>query len=85
MDEDKITITDPNYREPVDERLERELKEYSEEKLRRAEEKEQARFDADWAKHQKRVEKRKKFFAAIKNIFVKKNNDMQQQNDQNQR
>lgn len=85
MDEDKITITDSNYRAPMDDKMSRELEEYSHEKLRRAEEKEQAMFDADWAKHEKRVEKRKKFFAAIKNIFVKKNNDMQQQNDQNQR
>ena len=85
MDEDKITITDATYREPADDRLERELKEYDEEKLRRAEEKENEMLEKAWERSVKRAEKRKKFFAAIKNIFVKKNNDIQRNNDQNQR
>ncbi len=73
MNEDKITITDANYREPADERLERELKEYGEEKLRRAEEKENEMLEQAWKKSVKRTEKRKKFFAAIKKIFGKGN------------
>ena len=85
MDEDKITITDSTYREPANERLERELKEYGEEKLRRAEEKENEMLEKAWERSVKRAERRKNFFAAIKNIFVKKNNDIQRNNDQNQR
>lgn len=85
MDEDKITITDPNYREPVDARIQRELDEYNAEKLRRAEEKENAMFEADWARHEKRVAKRKKFLDGIRKIFVRKNNELQNQSPQAQR
>ena len=69
---DKITITDPNYREPVDERIQRELDEYNAEKLRRAEEKENAMFEADWARYEKRAARRKKFLDGIKKIFARK-------------
>ncbi|MBP3316846.1 MAG: hypothetical protein J6L70_04590 [Alphaproteobacteria bacterium] len=85
MDEDKITITDPNYREPVDERIQRELDEYNAEKLRRAEEKENAMFEADWARYEKRATRRKKFLDGIKKIFARKNNEIQKQSSQTQR
>ena len=60
MDEDKITITDANYREPMDDKMSREMKEYSAEKLRRAEEKENKMLERAWEKSVKRAEKRKK-------------------------
>lgn len=78
MDEDKITITDANYREPMDDAMSREMKEYSAEKLRRAEEKENEMLERAWEKSVKRAEKRKKFFAAIKKIFVKTNTQTDQ-------
>ena len=82
MDPDGIAITDSTYRESKDERLERELKEYEAEKLRRAEEKEQAMLDTAWEKSVQREERRKKFFAAIKRIFIRKNNDIAKAKDQ---
>lgn len=84
MDQDGITVTDPNYREPMDDKTRRELDEYSAEKLRRAEEKENAMLEASWERSVKRAEKRKKFFAAIKKIFAKKTNAVAQQSQQNQ-
>ncbi|MBR2392982.1 MAG: hypothetical protein IKB05_00645 [Alphaproteobacteria bacterium] len=78
MDEDNITITDANYREPMDDKMSREMKEYSAEKLRRAEEKENEMLERAWEKSAKRAEKRKKFFAAIKKIFVKANTQTDQ-------
>ena len=78
MDEDKITITDTNYRAPQSDNLSRELKEFEAEKLRRAEEKENQMLEESWQRHLKRVEKRKKFLAAIKKIFVRNNTKTEQ-------
>lgn len=78
MDKDNITITDANYREPMDDKMSREMKEYSAEKLRRAEEKENKMLERAWEKSVKRAEKRKKFLAAIKKIFVKGNAQVEQ-------
>lgn len=85
MDEDKITITDPNYRAPISDDISEELKEYSAEKLRRAEEKENEILEASWQRHLKRAEKRKKFLDGIKKIFTRKNKEIAKQNEQNQR
>lgn len=71
MDEDKIIITDANYREPMDDAMSREMKEYSAEKLRRAEEEEAKMLEDAWERSVKRAEKRKKFLTAIKKIFGK--------------
>lgn len=71
MDEEGITITDSTYHEPMSDEKARELKEYEQEKLRKAEEKEQAMLDADWERSVKRAERRKKFFEGIKRVFTK--------------
>lgn len=41
MDEDKITVIDSNYREPMSDKMSQELREYEAEKLRQAEEREE--------------------------------------------
>ena len=73
MNENEIAITDPNYRAPQSDELSRELKEREVEKLRQAEEKENQMLEESWQRHLKRVERRKKFLAAIKKIFVRNN------------
>ena len=85
MDEDKITITDPNYREPMSDKMQQELKEYEDEKLRHAEQKENEILEASWQRYVKRAEKRKKFVEGIKKIFSRKNKEIAKQSEQIQR
>ena len=85
MDEDGITIKDPNYREPVSSQMEQELKEHEAENLRRAEEKENAMLEASWQRSLKRAEKRKKFIDGIKKVFSRKSTEIQKQHPQVQR
>ena len=85
MDDEGITITDPNYRVPVDERMEQELKRHEAENLRRAEEKEAQMLEASWQRSLKRAERRKKFMNGIKKIFARKSNEMSNSGNQIQR
>ena len=85
MDEEGITIMDRNYREPIDEKLAKELKEHEDENLRRAEEKENAMLDASWQRSLKRAEKRRKFIDGIKKVFSRKSTEIQKQQPQAQR
>lgn len=84
MDQDAITITDPNYREPISEKTKRELDEYSEKKLQKAEEKEQAMLEDAWECSKKRAERRKNWIKAIKKMFAKES-EVTRKNEQNQR
>ena len=66
-----IAITDSTYREPMSDRLKKELEEHSQENLRRAEEKENAMLEATWQNYLKRKARRQRFLNGIKRIFTK--------------
>ena len=71
MYEDKITITDPNYREPMSDKIQQELKEYEDEKLRRAEQKENEMLEASWQRSLRRAARCRKVLTGIKSFFYK--------------
>ncbi len=82
MDKDEIVVIDNNFRFPVDQDQERLDREYSEQKLKEAEERENERLERSYQKMINRQEKFKKLMNGIKNIFKKQSQTKQQQTKQ---
>ena len=82
MDKDEIVVIDNNFRFPVDQDQERLDREYSEQKLKEAEERENERLERSYQKMINRQEKLKKLMNGIKNIFKKQSQTKQQQTTQ---
>ncbi len=82
MDKDEIVVIDNNFRFPVDKDQERLDREYSEQKLKEAEERENERLERSYQKMINRQEKFKKLMNGIKNIFKKQSQTKQQQTTQ---
>ena len=82
MDKDEIVVIDNNFRFPVDQDQERLDREYSEQKLKEAEERENERLERSYQKMINRQEKFKKLMNGIKNIFKKQSPTKQQQTKQ---
>ncbi|MEE1110989.1 MAG: hypothetical protein UIH99_02125 [Alphaproteobacteria bacterium] len=82
MDKDEIVVIDNNFRFPVDQDQERLDREYSEQKLKEAEERENERLERSYQKMINRQEKFKKLMNGIKNIFKKQSQTKQQQTTQ---
>ena len=79
MDKDEIVVIDNNFRFPVDQDQERLDREYSEQKLKEAEERENELLERSYQKMINRQEKFKKLMNGIKNIFKKQSQTKQQQ------
>lgn len=79
MPEKQVIYFDENARDK-----EAEIRRYSESKLNNAAIEEQKRLDASWEKYEKRLARRKKWAASIRNFFTKKKAKAQPQK-QNQR
>lgn len=82
MDKDEIVVIDNNFRFPVDQDQEKLDREYSEQKLKEAEERENERLERSYQKMINRQEKFKKLMNGIKNIFKKQSQTKQQQTTQ---
>ena len=82
MDKDEIVVIDNNFRFPVDQDQERLDREYSEQKLKEAEERENELLERSYQKMINRQEKFKKLMNGIKNIFKKQSQTKQQQTTQ---
>lgn len=82
MDKDEIVVIDNNFRFPVDQDQARLDREYSEQKLKEAEERENERLERSYQKMINRQEKFKKLMNGIKNIFKKQSQTKQQQTKQ---
>ena len=73
MNNEVITITDRNYREPMTTEMQQYLKEHEQENIRRAEEKENYILEKSWQKYLERREKLEKIIQNIKQIITKQN------------
>ena len=82
MDKDEIVVIDNNFRFPVDQDQERLDREYSEQKLKEAEERENELLERSYQKMINRQEKFKKLMNGLKNIFKKQSQTKQQQTTQ---